>query len=54
MGDNIGNRVERCGLDNMRMDPREIWWESVEWMNLAQDMDQWQALVNMLMNLWVP
>jgi hypothetical protein len=32
---------------------REIVWEGVEWMRLAQDRDQWQALVNTVMNLWV-
>jgi len=36
------------------MDLREIWWEGVDWMHLAQDRDQWQALVKMVMNLWVP
>jgi len=29
-------------------------WEIVDWMHLAQDRDQQQALVNMVMNLWVP
>jgi hypothetical protein len=24
----------------------------VDWIDLAQDRDQWRALVNMLMNLW--
>jgi hypothetical protein len=27
------------------MDLREIGWESVDWVHLAQDRDQWQALV---------
>jgi hypothetical protein len=39
--------------DNIRMDLREIGWEIVDWMHLAQDGDQWWALVNMVMNLWV-
>jgi hypothetical protein len=26
--------------DNIRMDPREIWWEDVDWMHLAQDREQ--------------
>jgi len=32
---------------------REIGWEGVEWMHVAQDRDQWQALVNMVMDLQV-
>jgi hypothetical protein len=39
--------------DNIIMDLREIGWEGVEWMHLAQDRDQWQALVNVVMNLCV-
>jgi len=36
------------------MDLREIGWEGVDEMHLAQDSNQWQALVNMIMNLQVP
>jgi hypothetical protein len=39
---------------NVRMDLREIQWEGVDEMHLAQDSNQWQALVNMIMNLQVP
>jgi hypothetical protein len=31
--------------DNIKMDLREIVWENVDWINLAQDWDQWQTLV---------
>jgi hypothetical protein len=37
--------------DNVKMD-REIGWAGVDWMHLAEDRDQWQALVNTVMNLW--
>jgi hypothetical protein len=40
--------------DNIRMGIREIGWEGVDWMHLAQDRDQWWALVNMVMSLLVP
>jgi hypothetical protein len=40
--------------NNIGMDLREIGWEGVEWMHMAQDRHQWWALVNTVMNLWVP
>jgi hypothetical protein len=30
---------------------REIGWKGVDWMHLARDRDQWQALMNTVMNL---
>jgi hypothetical protein len=33
---------------------REIGWGGMDWIDLAQDRDQWRALVNMLMNLLIP
>jgi hypothetical protein len=36
--------------DGLRMDLREIGWR-VDWIRLAKDRDQWQAVVNMVMNL---
>jgi hypothetical protein len=36
------------------MDLREIGWGGVDWIHLAQDRDQWRALVNRVMNLPVP
>jgi hypothetical protein len=41
-------------VDDIKMDLREIGWDGVDWIELAQDMDQWRALVNTVMNLWVP
>jgi hypothetical protein len=37
--------------DGIRMDLREIGWEGVEWIHLAQDINQWRGLVNAVMNL---
>jgi hypothetical protein len=36
------------------MDLGEVGWDSVHWFHLAKDRDQWQALVNTVMNYWVP
>jgi hypothetical protein len=38
----------------IRMDLREIGWGGVDLIDLAQDRDQWRALVNMVMNVQVP
>jgi hypothetical protein len=40
-------------VDNIGMDLGEAWWEGVDWIHLAQGRDQLQALVNMVLNLWV-
>jgi len=37
--------------DNIRMDLKEVGWKGVDWIHLAQDKDQWQALVTTVMNL---
>jgi hypothetical protein len=47
-------RLRRRWEDNIRMDLREIGWEGVDWMNLDQDRDQWQAVVKTVMKLRVP
>jgi hypothetical protein len=39
--------------DNIRMDIREISWEGVYWIHMAQDTVQWRALVSTVMNIWV-
>jgi hypothetical protein len=33
---------------------REIGWDGVDWIDMAQERDQWMALVNMILNLQVP
>jgi hypothetical protein len=34
------------GWNNIKMDLREIGWDGMDWIDLAQDRDQWRALVN--------
>jgi hypothetical protein len=41
-------------VDNIRMDLVEVGCGDVDWIGLAQDRDRWRALVNSVLNLWVP
>jgi hypothetical protein len=41
-------------VNNIKIDLREIVWDGVDWMDMAQDRDQWRALMNTALNFWVP
>jgi hypothetical protein len=41
-------------VDNIKISLREIGWDGMDWIDLAQDRDKWRALVNTVMNLRVP
>jgi hypothetical protein len=47
-------RPRRTWEDNIRIDLRDIGWGGMDWIDLAQDRDQWRALVNTVKNLRVP
>jgi hypothetical protein len=47
-------RPRRRWVDNIKIDLRETGWGGMDWIDLAQDRDQWRALVNTAMNLRVP
>jgi hypothetical protein len=49
----LGRPRRRC-VDNIKMNLREIRWDGMDWIDLAQDRDQWRDLVNTVMNLLVP
>jgi hypothetical protein len=41
-------------MDNSKIDLREIKWGGMDSIDLAQDKEQWRALVNKVMNIRVP
>jgi hypothetical protein len=47
-------RPTRRWTDNIQMDLRETGWDGMDWIDLAQDRNQWRAVVNTVMNLRVP
>jgi hypothetical protein len=47
-------RTRRRWVDDIKMDLAELGWDGMDWIELAQDRDQWRALVNTVMNLRVP
>jgi hypothetical protein len=47
-------RPRRRWVDSIKMDLREVGWDGIDWIYLAQDRDQWRPLVNAAVNLRVP
>jgi hypothetical protein len=47
-------RPRRRWVDNIKMDLREIEWDGMDLIELAQDRGQWRALVNTVINRRVP
>jgi len=47
-------RPRRRWEDNIKMDLQEVGCGCMEWIELAQDLDRWRALVNKVMNLRAP
>jgi hypothetical protein len=41
-------------VDNIKINLREIGWDGIDWIYLAQDREQKRALVNTVMNLRAP
>jgi hypothetical protein len=49
----LGRPGCRC-VDNLKMDLREIGWDGMDWIYLAQDRNPWRALVKTVINFWGP
>jgi hypothetical protein len=47
-------RPGRRWVNNIKNNLREIGWNGLDWIDLAQDRDKWRALVNTVMNIRVP
>jgi hypothetical protein len=47
-------RPRRRWLDSIKIGLREIGWDGMDWIDLAQDRNQWRALVNTVKNLRFP
>jgi hypothetical protein len=45
----------RCRwVDNIKLDLGDVGWGDVDWIGLAKDRNRWRALVNSVLNLWIP
>jgi hypothetical protein len=49
----VGRPEGRRWVGNIKMDHRKIGWDGMDWIDLAQDRDQWRAPVKTVMNLRV-
>jgi hypothetical protein len=47
-------RLRRRWVDNIRMELGETGWNGVDWIDAAEDRNQWRALGKTVMNLRVP
>jgi hypothetical protein len=41
-------------VDNIKMDLRDTEWDGIDWIEVAQDREQWRALLDTVMSLRVP
>jgi hypothetical protein len=47
-------RLRPKWVDNIEIDLTEKGWDGMDWIDLANERYQWRALVNMVVNVWVP
>jgi hypothetical protein len=53
-GKRLPGRPRRWWMDSIKMNFREIGWDGMDWINVAQNRTQWSALLNTVINLRVP
>ena len=53
-GKRLLGRTRHRWEDNIKIDLQEVGCGGMDWIDLAQYRDRWQALVNVVMNLLVP
>jgi hypothetical protein len=53
-GKRLLRRLRHRWVDNINMDVREIEWDDMAWIDMAQDRDHWRAHVNTVMNILIP
>jgi hypothetical protein len=54
VGKRLLGRPRHREVDDIEIDFRELEWCGVNWIDLAQERDQWRALVNTVIKLRVP
>jgi hypothetical protein len=47
-------RPRRSWVDNIKIDLREIGWDFMDWIDLANDRERWGARLNTIMSLLAP
>jgi hypothetical protein len=52
-GKRLLGRPRRRWVNSVKMILRDIGWDGVDWIGMAQDRDQWMALLNTVLNLRV-
>jgi hypothetical protein len=53
-GNRPSGRPRHRSVNNIKMCRREIEWDGMDWIDLAEDRDQWRVVVNTVMNFRVP